>query len=69
MKINLLHDGGFEELSSLTFPVEVEGEDWCGLGFDVHETEFDKHGLKLRNSSPEQTFYFSLQCEECEVVE
>lgn len=69
MKIRLLNDGGFAELSSINFPVEVNADDWLGMGFDVRETEFDKFGLKLRSECDDDMFYFSLANGECEVVE
>lgn len=69
MKIRLLNDGGFAELSSINFPVEVNGDDWLGNGFDVRETEFDKFGLKLRSECDDNMFYFSLANGECEVAE
>ena len=69
MKIRLLNDGGFTELSSINFPVEVNADDWLGMGFDVRETEFDKFGLKLRSECDDDMFYFSLANGECEVAE
>lgn len=69
MKIRLLNDGGYAELSSINFPVEVEGYDWAGKGFDVSETEFDKFGLKIRSECDDGMFYFSLAAGECEVAE
>ena len=70
MKIKLLNDGGFDELSHVNFPVEVEGADWEGWGFDVHESEFEKLGYDLRGKGGyDGMFYFSLIREECEVVE
>lgn len=69
MKIRLLNDGGFSELSSINFPVEVNADDWLGMGFDVRETEFDKFGLKLRSECDDDMFYFSLANGECEVAE
>lgn len=69
MKIRLLNDGGFAELSSINFPVEVNGNDWAGKGFDVSEEEFDKFGLKLRSECGNRMFYFSLANGECEVAE
>lgn len=68
MKIRLLNDGGYAKLSSINFPVEVNGYDWAGKGFDVSETEFDKFGLKIR-SECDDVFYFSLAAGECEVAE
>jgi hypothetical protein len=70
MKIKLLNDGGFDELAHVVFPIEVEGTDWEGCGFDVHESEFEKHGYDLTNKGGDDgLFYFSLIGEECEVVE
>lgn len=69
MKIRLLNDGGFTELSSINFPVEVNADDWLGMGFDVRETEFDKFGLKIRSECDDDMFYFSLANGECEVAE
>lgn len=69
MKIRLLNDGGYAELSSINFPVEVDGYDWVGKGFDVSETEFDKFGLKIRSECDDDVFYFSLAAGECEVAE
>lgn len=70
MKIRLLNDGGFDELHGVAFPVEVEGTDWEGCGFDVHESEFEKLGYELRGKGGDDgMFYFSLISEECEVAE
>ncbi len=40
MKIRLLNDGGFHELSELTYPKEVEATRYKSCGFDVPESEF-----------------------------
>lgn len=69
MKIKLLNDGGFEALSHVIFPIEVDGTDWAGCGFDVHESEFKKHGYDLTGKGDDGLFYFSLISEECEVIE
>lgn len=65
MKIRLLNDGGYAELSGIKFPLEVEGKPWFGSGFDVAESEFYPHGFEPYE--PDYMFYFSPS--EVEVVE
>lgn len=69
MRIKLLNDGGFNELSHVDFPVDVEGKDWEGCGFNVRESEFEKLGYNLRGKGGnDRIFYFSRIGGECEVA-
>lgn len=40
MKVKLLNDGGFHELSDKTFPMIVDGVRYKNCGYDVPESEF-----------------------------
>lgn len=44
MKIKLLNDGGYSGMENVKFPVEVEGQDWLGLGYDVSGSELIRIG-------------------------
>jgi len=72
MKIRLLNDGGYDELSSVPYPFEVEASPVGGIfGFDVHAGQFRRFGLAV-DGDPQYDYpgyyYFSLRRNECEVV-
>lgn len=70
MKIKLLNDGGYGDMEHVKFPVEVEATP-CGdgFGFDVPSSELVRVGATELWWDRNQTYYFSSELGECEVVE
>lgn len=70
MKINLLKDGGYGDMENVKFPVEVEAKPSNdGFGFDVPSAELVRVGATEVWWDRHQTYYFSAELGECEVVE
>lgn len=58
MKIKLLNDGYYGDMENVIFPVEVEGEEWCGYGFDVLGSEIIRVGGNPDCWNPEELYYW-----------
>lgn len=59
MKIKLLNDGDYGDMANVIFPVEVEGENWLGFGFDVLGSEIIRVGGDPSKWHPRETYYWS----------
>ena len=67
MKIKLLNAGKYPVLEGVKFPVEVDGQSWLGLGYDVVSSQLIPFGADPNYWGSAEIAYW--QNHEVEVVE